>query len=120
MSWGAWNERSTPESQELIDKIGIDNVDWWGHNLYWAGMQMLEKSIEKAGTLDQSVVRDVMATETFDTVLGPTYYDENRMLAAECHTGEVGQWQNGKFEVIGPKNKATAEPIYPKPPWPGQ
>lgn len=120
MSWGAWNGKSTPESQELIDKIGVDNVDWWGHNLYWAGMQMLEKSIEKAGTLDQSVVREIMATETFDTVLGPTYYDENRMLAAECHTGEVGQWQNGQFEVIAPKNKATAEPIYPKPPWPGQ
>ena len=120
MSWGAWNERSTPESQELVDRIGVDNVDWWGHNLYYAGTQMLEMAVEKAGTLDQAVIRDVMATETFNTVLGPTYYDENRMLAEECHTGEVGQWQDGKFEVIGPKNKATADPVYPKPAWPGQ
>lgn len=120
MSWGAWNEKSTPQSQELIDKIGLENVDWWGHNLYWAGMQILEQAIERAGTLDQSVIRDIMATETFDTVLGPTYYNEYRMIAAECHTGEVGQWQNGHFEVIAPKDKATAEPIYPKPPWPGQ
>jgi len=120
MSWGAWNERSTPGSQELIDKIGLENVDWWGHNLYWAGLQILEQAIERAGTLDHSVIRDIMATETFDTILGPTYYNEYRMIAEECHTGEVGQWQSGRFEVIAPRSKATAEPIYPKPPWPGQ
>jgi branched-chain amino acid transport system substrate-binding protein len=124
MSWGAWNERSTPESKEFLDKFiarfGESMVDWWGHNLYWAGIQILEQAIERAGTLDHAVIREIMATEKFDTVLGETYYDGNRMLAAECHTGEVGQWQNGKFEVIAPRDKATADAVYPKPGWPGQ
>jgi hypothetical protein len=33
------------------------------------------------------------------------------------HPGEIGQWQNGVFEVIDPGKKRTAEPIFPKPPW---
>jgi hypothetical protein len=33
------------------------------------------------------------------------------------HPGEIGQWQNGKWEVIDPGKKRTAKPIYPKPEW---
>ncbi len=121
MGEGAWNMKSSPAAQEFYDKFialydpGI--LDWWGHLFYWAGLQFFEQAIEKAGTLDQAVIRDIMATEKFETVLGPTWFD-NQLLAVECHPGEIGQWQNGIFEVIGPKDKATAEPIYPKPPWP--
>jgi hypothetical protein len=34
------------------------------------------------------------------------------------HPGEIGQWQNGSWEIIDPGNKRTAAPIYPKPAWP--
>jgi hypothetical protein len=40
------------------------------------------------------------------------------LLAKECHPGEIGQWKKGIFEVVGPKNKATAKFVYPKPPFP--
>ncbi|GAH51315.1 unnamed protein product, partial [marine sediment metagenome] len=40
------------------------------------------------------------------------------LLALECHPGQVGQWQDGVYEVIGPADKATADAIYPKPPFP--
>ena len=56
--------------------------------------------------------------QAVNTILGPTWFDQNHLLAVECHSGEVGQWQNGVFEVIGPKDKATAAPLYPKPAWP--
>jgi branched-chain amino acid transport system substrate-binding protein len=92
--------------------------DWWGHPLYWAALDILKAAIEKAGTLDQDKIRDVLATEKFDTVLGTTWF-ENGLLAKECHPGEIGQWINGVYEVIGPKDKATAEMVYPKPSWPG-
>jgi hypothetical protein len=39
-------------------------------------------------------------------------------LAKEAHAGEIGQWIDGVFEVVGPTDKATAELVYPKPPWP--
>jgi hypothetical protein len=33
--------------------------------------------------------------------------------------GEIGQWQNGVYQVVGPENRATAPIIYPKPAWGG-
>lgn len=91
--------------------------DWWGHPFYWASLDVWKAAIEKAGTLDQKVIREVLATETVDTVLGPTWF-ENGLLAKEAHPGEIGQWIDGVFEVVGPTDKATAEMVYPKPPFP--
>ncbi len=119
---GAWNKKSSPAAAEFydasMDRFGEGGIDMWGNLYYWASLQFFQQAIEKAGTLDQKVIRDIIATETFDTCLGPTWFDEKQRLAEECHPGEIGQWINGEWEVILPKDKATAEPIYPKPPWP--
>jgi branched-chain amino acid transport system substrate-binding protein len=118
---GAWNCKSSPAAKEFCDKYtaryDVNTLDWWGHLFYWAGLQFFERAIEKAGTLNQKKIRDIMATEKFDTVLGTTWF-HNQLLAVECHPGQIGQWQKGVFEVIGPEDKATAKPIYPKPKWP--
>jgi branched-chain amino acid transport system substrate-binding protein len=111
----------TPELDELADILYEGKPeeinDWWGHPFYWAGLDMWKAAIEKAGTLDQKAVRDVLASEKLQTVLGETWF-ENGLLAKECHIGEIGQWINGVFEVVGPVDKATAELVYPKPAWP--
>jgi len=108
-------------AKELCDKLykgkPEEIQDFWGHPLYWAALEFWKKAIEKAGTLDQKVIRDIMATEKLDTMLGPTWF-ENGLMAKESHTGEIGQWQNGVFEVVGPKKHATAKFVYPKPAWP--
>ncbi len=108
-------------AQELCDKLykgkPEEIQDFWGHPLYWASLEFWKQAIEKAGTLDQKVIRDIMATQKFKTMLGPTWF-ENGLMAKECHTGEIGQWQKGIFEVVGPKKHATAKFVYPKPPWP--
>jgi len=116
-----FSPKQSDAAKELADKLYAGKPeeiqDPWGHPLYWAGLEMWKQAIEKAGTLDQDKIRDILATEHLNTVLGDTWF-ENGLLAKECHTGEIGQWQNGVFEVIGPKDKATAEMIYPKPAWP--
>jgi branched-chain amino acid transport system substrate-binding protein len=94
-----------------------DAQDPWGHPLYWAGLECWKAAIEKAGTLDQAKIREVLATEKFETVLGPTWF-ENGLLSKDAHMGEIGQWINGVYEVVGPADKATAEFVYPKPDWP--
>ena len=78
---------------------------------------MWKAAIEKVGTLDQKAIRDVLAKEKLQTVLRETWF-ENGLMAKGCHVGEIGQWINGVFEVVGPKNKATASLVYPKPAWP--
>jgi len=121
MGEGAWNTKSSPASKDFYERFTARNspdiLDWWGHNLYWAGLQIFEQAIEKAGTLNQKKIRDVLANEKFNTILGETWFD-NQILSGKCHTGEIGQWQNGIFEVVDPGPKRTAAPVYPKPPWP--
>ena len=123
MACGAWNEATSPAAAEFHDKFltyyDEGMLDYWGQLTYWSGLEVLEQAIEKAGTLDQAVIRDVIANEMFNTCLGLTWF-ENGLLAVECYPGQIGQWQNGVFEVIDPGMKRTAEPIYPKPRWPGQ
>jgi len=116
---------SSPELNAMADKLYTgkpeDIQDWWGHPYYWAALDIWKAAIEKAGTLDQKVIRDVLATEHFNTVLGDTSFtmfgDGGGLLAKESHPGEIGQWQNGVFEVVG-GNITTADFVYPKPAWP--
>jgi ABC-type branched-subunit amino acid transport system substrate-binding protein len=110
----------TPELDELADILYEGKPeelhDWWGHPFYWAGLDMWKAAIEAAGTLDQKAVRDVLANEHLETVLGETWFD-NGLLALEAHKGEIGQWVNGVYESVGPKPWTTADLVYPKPPW---
>ena len=74
----------------------------------------MQQAIEEAGTLDQTKIRDIMATKTYQTALGPFNFTKNIFLN---HPGEVGQWQNGAWEIIDVGKKRTAKPMYPKPAW---
>jgi branched-chain amino acid transport system substrate-binding protein len=119
--WASWNRKSSAALNTLADKLHTgkpeDAQDWWGHPFYWAGLDMWKAAIEKAGSLDNKAIREILATQHFQTVLGDTWFDKG-LLAKEAHPGEVGQWINGVYEVVGPFDKATADWVYPKPPWP--
>jgi len=121
MGWTTFDRQSSPALNTLADKLYNGKPeeinDWWGHPLYWAGLDMWKAAIEKAGTLDQQKIREVLASQKLNTVLGETWF-ENGLLAKETHPGEVGQWQGGVYKVVGPKAKAHAQMIYPKPVWP--
>jgi branched-chain amino acid transport system substrate-binding protein len=118
---GAWNCKSSPGAKEFCDKFlaryGEGAADWWGHLMYWASLQFFQQAIEKAGTLNQEKIRDIMATEKFNTALGLTWFEKGP-LARACHPGEIGQWQKGVYEVVARKEKVTAPFLYPKPDWP--
>lgn len=121
---GAWNTKSSPELKTFAEDLQKYNegaegfgMDWWGHNAYYAGLQVLQEAIEKTGTLDNSVISDYIKANHFTTVMGDTYF-VNQELAVDCYTGQIGQWQNGYPEVIDVGDNRTADPIYPKPEWP--
>jgi len=118
--WTSFSPKQSDAAAELADKLWggkpEDVQDPWGHPLYWAGLETWKQAVEKAGTLDQEKIREILATEHFETVLGDTWY-ENGLLSKDCHTGEVGQWVDGVYEVVGPVEDATADFVYPKPEW---
>jgi branched-chain amino acid transport system substrate-binding protein len=119
--WTSFSPKQSDAAKALADKLWggkpEDVQDPWGHPLYWAGLEIWKQAIEQTGTLDQTKIRDLIAAEKFNTVLGETWFDKG-LLSKDAHKGEVGQWVNGVYEVVGPKEHATAEFVYPKPPWP--
>jgi len=100
----------------LYEDLPEDANDWWGHPLYWGAYEFWKQAVEVAG-LDQTKLKDVVTNSHFDTILGDTFFTKG-LMAKESHPGEVGQWQNGIFEVVGPADKATSPLVYPKPAWP--
>ncbi|MCR4419824.1 MAG: amino acid ABC transporter substrate-binding protein [Clostridia bacterium] len=119
MGGGAWNEESSPGAKEFValykKYFGKEPDDYWGQLYYYASLQHLQQAIEEAGSLDQTKIRDLLATRTYDTCIGPFKYDPDRFFRG--HLGQIGQWQKGVFEVVDPGPHRTAPPIM-KPPWP--
>jgi ABC-type branched-subunit amino acid transport system substrate-binding protein len=140
MCEGAWNRKSSEAANELADKLVAASgeagmavfgdeeafVDWWGALVYYSALQYFQQAIEQAASLDSDAVREVMATAHFETALGEMWWDVfgngegGGLLPQECYAGQIGQWQNAFFEIIDPGSKRTADPIYPKLPWPAQ
>jgi branched-chain amino acid transport system substrate-binding protein len=77
-------------------------------------VQIIAAAIENAGTLDRAAVRDAMAATDMETVIGPVTFNEDG-------TGNVLdpliQWQSGQLELVWPPDQATADFLYPAPPF---
>lgn len=80
----------------------------------YACVQLMAAAIEQAGTLDREAIRDAMAAISLDTVIGPVTFNEDG-------TGNVLnpliQWQNGQLELVWPPEQATADFLFPAPPF---
>jgi len=146
MGWGAWNEKSNDRVKAYSEQFrsywrskglfwrnedgspGADPgtavfQDWWGHVCYMSTMQIIQQAVENAGELDdngvlkQSTLIEYVGTATFDTVMHPQLKFTNNILRDDMYLGNIGQWQNGVFEVVDNDNRRTAPPIFPKPDW---
>lgn len=78
-------------------------------------MQALAAAVKNAGSLDQTKIRDAYLKLDIPTVagefkLGPT----GLQLGYHAY---VLQWQNGKQQLVWPKEAATAQAVLPHPNW---
>ena len=80
----------------------------------YACVQIAAAAVAKAGSLDHAKVRDAIAATDMTTVIGPVKFRPDG-------TGIVQQaflqWQNGKQELVWPKEFATAPLACPAPPF---
>ena len=80
----------------------------------YACVQILAAAVTRAGSLDREKVRDAIAATDMTTVIGPVKFRPDG-------TGIVHQaflqWQNGRQELVWPKESATAQLAYPAPPF---
>jgi branched-chain amino acid transport system substrate-binding protein len=82
-------------------------------NVY-AALQVTQQAIETVGEIDRKKIRDVIATNSFQTLWGELKY----VNQVNANPWAVGQWQNGEIVGLYPSNKAGAKPLlFPKPAW---
>jgi len=82
----------------------------------WDAAHIMQAAIEATGTLNNTVLRNYIATHEFKVVSGVGKMSWNPDGTPQFHMF-TAQYQNGKVEIVWPPDVATAEPIYPMPTW---
>jgi branched-chain amino acid transport system substrate-binding protein len=77
----------------------------------YATAQVMQAAVEAVGKIDdQLALADWLRENSVDTILGPLSWNEDGSPKGEFL---VGQWQNGKPEIVLPEEAATADEIVP-------
>jgi branched-chain amino acid transport system substrate-binding protein len=117
-NWALTPKMPYPGAREYFEgykKMFNEESAMGGEPAAYASLQILEQAIQKVGDLNREKIRDVIAKDTFDTIIGPMRFEKGINVQ---WPGDIGQWQKGVYEVVMPKQFRTATPIYPKPNWP--
>ncbi len=116
MGLGTWNPKMSPAAKAYFDAHVArwkKEPDRWASAHAWAGLQILQQAVEKAG-LDRRAVRDYIAGNEFNTIIGKIRFRNGENVSTP---GVVSQWSGGEFEVVWPPQNATGPSLYPKPAW---
>jgi len=81
-----------------------------------AAILVLARAIEKAQSLNQDAVRNVLNTMKLATFYG-LYQIDPTTGKQIAHKEILSQWQGGRFVAIWPPEIATSRPVYPIPTW---
>jgi branched-chain amino acid transport system substrate-binding protein len=107
-------EATTPGNEEFVAKyqemFGGETVPEDAADAY-AAAEVLQATVEANETVeraDQLKLADWLRENEVETILGPLSWDETG-----APTGEflIGQWQNGKAEIVLPEEAATTDTI---------
>jgi branched-chain amino acid transport system substrate-binding protein len=116
LGMGSWNAKTSPAAKAYFDahtkKFGKE-PDRWASGHCWAALEILTAAVAKHG-LERKAIRDYVAGTEHSTIIGKIRFSGSENTATP---GTVSQWQNGEFEVVWPKNVATAQLNPSKPAW---
>ena len=81
----------------------------------YALVQVLADALKRAGRTDGPALRDALAkTDLKETVIGAVKFNPDGTGVVDTL---LPQWQNGKTELIWPREHASAQFLYPAPPF---
>ncbi|RYU08838.1 amino acid ABC transporter substrate-binding protein [Nocardioides iriomotensis] len=103
-------EADTPGNAEFVKKyeemFGTSAVPEDAADAF-AAAQVLQAAVEAVGSIDdQQALADWLHANEVETILGPLSWDETGAPQGEFL---IGQWQDGKAEIVLPEDAATAE-----------
>ena len=116
ISLGGWSKdnKATMEYREKIRKLVNRDPDYWGSQIGYSSLQMLEQAIERVGKIDRAAIIKELQTGTFDTVIGKIKLENNMPKDAFWL---LGQWQDGLYVGVAPQRPGVADLRVPKAPW---
>lgn len=116
MTLGGWSpdNKGTLEYRKKHNDMHKRDPDYWGSQVGYASLQMLEQAIERVGKIDRPAIIKELQTGTFDTVLGKIKLVDNMPKDAFWY---IGQWQNGFFTGVAPEKPGVSQMVVPKPAW---
>jgi branched-chain amino acid transport system substrate-binding protein len=94
--------------RDFIDAFG--GAPGYHAGLAYAGGQVLEEAVREAGSIDREKVRSALFRLDTMTIIGRFGVDGKGKQVRQ-HTFII-QWQEGKKELVWPKEIQTAEPIF--------
>jgi len=78
-------------------------------------VQIVADALRRAGKTDGESLRTALTqTDLPNTVIGAVKFNADGTGVVETL---LPQWQNGKMELVWPKEQASAPPRYPAPPF---
>lgn len=104
-------EANTPGNEEFVTRFdemfgGLPAED--AADAFAVG-QVVQTAAEEVGSIDdQAALADWLRENEVDTILGPLSWDETGAPEGQFL---IGQWQNGKAEVVLPEEAATTDTV---------
>lgn len=105
-------DADTPGNQEFVQKFAAtfngeepaeDAAD------AYASGQVLQAAVDGVGSIDdQLALADWLRDNTVETILGPLQWEDTGAPIGEFL---IGQWQNGRAEIVLPPDAATSDQI---------
>lgn len=122
LALGMWSPTiPTESSQKFVE--AYTEASGQPPKTYWAAMAYINlatmaDAIDKAGSTDKEAIIAALEAGSWDTPLGPLEFHQSRVSPHAGFDYQVlMQWQKGALEVIAPKELATADSVFPVPPW---
>ncbi len=112
---GGWNPDSDAMRAYIKRHVELNKnePDRWASSCAYAGLQVLQQAIEKVGSLDKAATVKAIASNTFNTIIGPVKFANNVRVGGWY----VGQWQDGDFLGVYPAQAGAKSVKTPKPAW---
>jgi branched-chain amino acid transport system substrate-binding protein len=101
-----------PGSREFTDSFikKYKEVPSYHAATAYAAGQILEAALKRLGNLERNRLRDILSAMDTITIIGRYGVDSKGMQSK--HFNMIIQWQNGKKEIVWPKELRTAKPIF--------
>lgn len=99
---------------DVLAKANISEPMYPWSPAYVAAFQIVTAAIEKAGTLDNQVLMDILKGLKIQTVLGEAFFHETGYGSINTYPSQI---QKGVYNVIWPAEVSTGKHVYPRPSW---